>query len=71
MPRAKRQLKQVINQLYVGSVFILPFFEGMVFNVHVGLSNLKKPGAVDEADKAYALFIGDTVVVQEASQCCF
>ncbi|XP_065828141.1 FACT complex subunit SPT16-like [Oscarella lobularis] len=38
---------------------------GMVFNVHVGLSNLKKPGAVDEADKAYALFIGDTVVVQE------
>ena len=39
--------------------------KGMVFNVNVGLSNLTNPDAKDKEGKVYALFIGDTVVVNE------
>ncbi|XP_062500756.1 FACT complex subunit SPT16-like [Corticium candelabrum] len=39
--------------------------KGMVFNINLGFSGLTNAAAVDEADKNYALFIGDTVVVQE------
>jgi nucleosome binding factor SPN SPT16 subunit len=39
--------------------------KGMVFNVNLGFSSLTNAAAVDDADKNYALFIGDTVIVQE------
>ncbi|XP_015604415.1 FACT complex subunit spt16 isoform X1 [Cephus cinctus] len=39
--------------------------KGMVFNVNVGLSNLNNPEATDKEGKNYALFIGDTVIVNE------
>lgn len=38
---------------------------GMVFNINVGLSNLSNPEATDKVGKIYALFIGDTVLVNE------
>lgn len=39
--------------------------KGMVFNVNVGLSGLTNPDASDKEGKTYALFIGDTVMVNE------
>lgn len=41
--------------------------KGMVFNVYVGLSNLTNKEATDKEGKVYALFIGDTVVVNDGS----
>ncbi|XP_015121824.1 FACT complex subunit spt16 isoform X4 [Diachasma alloeum] len=41
--------------------------KGMVFNVNVGLSNLSNAEATDKEGKSYALFIGDTVVVNETA----
>ncbi|XP_011306258.1 FACT complex subunit spt16 isoform X2 [Fopius arisanus] len=41
--------------------------KGMVFNVNVGLSNLTNPEATDKEGKSYALFIGDTVVVNDGT----
>lgn len=40
--------------------------KGMVFNAYVGLSGLKNKDASDKEGKVYALFIGDTVVVNES-----
>ncbi|XP_076674829.1 SPT16 homolog, facilitates chromatin remodeling subunit dre4 isoform X2 [Andrena cerasifolii] len=40
--------------------------KGMVFNVNVGLSSLTNPEATEKEGKTYALFIGDTVMVNEA-----
>ncbi|KAK0073817.1 hypothetical protein PV326_013039, partial [Microctonus aethiopoides] len=42
--------------------------KNMVFNVNVGLSNLIKSNATDEKAKVYALFIGDTVIVNADGQ---
>ncbi|XP_043281319.1 FACT complex subunit spt16 isoform X1 [Venturia canescens] len=39
--------------------------KGMVFNINVGLANLTNPDASDREGKTYALFIGDTVMVNE------
>lgn len=39
--------------------------KGMVFNVCVGLSDLTNSEAKDKEAKSYALFVGDTVVVNE------
>ncbi len=39
--------------------------KGMVFNVYVGLSPLTNKDATDREGKTYALFIGDTVIVNE------
>lgn len=39
--------------------------KGMVFNVYVGLSPLTNKEATDKEGKTYALFIGDTVLVNE------
>lgn len=39
--------------------------KGMVFNVYVGLSNLTNKEAADKEGKVYALFIGDTVLVND------
>lgn len=35
----------------------------MVFNINIGLVNLKNEEAKEDADKTYALFLGETVVV--------
>ena len=50
--------------------YCVVFFKGMVFNINLGFSGLTNAAAVDEADKNYALFIGDTVVVQEVHVTC-
>ncbi|XP_077504278.1 SPT16 homolog, facilitates chromatin remodeling subunit dre4 isoform X1 [Amblyomma americanum] len=39
--------------------------KGMVFNINIGFSGLQCKGSGDEAVKTYALFIGDTVLVNE------
>ncbi|XP_063359714.1 FACT complex subunit spt16 [Cydia amplana] len=39
--------------------------KGMVFNINIGLSNLTNSAATDKEGKTYALFIGDTVLVNE------
>ncbi|XP_012226893.1 FACT complex subunit spt16 isoform X2 [Linepithema humile] len=39
--------------------------KGMVFNVNVGLANLLNTDATDKEGKTYALFIGDTVIVND------
>ena len=37
----------------------------MTFQVSIGFSGLENPNGNDEQSKIYALFIGDTVVVNE------
>jgi len=37
----------------------------MVFNVNVGFADLENKDGKDSASKKYALFIGDTVMVNE------
>lgn len=39
--------------------------KGMVFNLNIGLSNLENKEASDKEGKMYALFIGDTVIVND------
>ncbi|XP_053625747.1 FACT complex subunit spt16 isoform X1 [Plodia interpunctella] len=39
--------------------------KGMVFNINIGLANLQNSAATDKEGKTYALFIGDTVLVNE------
>lgn len=39
--------------------------KNMTFNVNVGFSNLSNPETTDKTAKIYALFIGDTVMVNE------
>lgn len=39
--------------------------KGMVFNLNIGLANLTNKDAPDKEGKTYALYIGDTVVVNE------
>lgn len=53
-----------------GSLLIAPksnsvMKKGMVFNVSVGFSGLENKSATDDEGKKYALFVGDTVVVNE------
>ena len=40
----------------------------MVFQVSIGFSALENPHAKDDRSKTYALFIGDTVVVNEVRE---
>lgn len=39
--------------------------KGQVYNANLGFSDLINPDASDSSSKKYALFIGDTVVVNE------
>ena len=41
--------------------------KGMVFSINMGFSNLDNTSGKDSASKKYALFIGDTVLVNEVS----
>jgi len=38
---------------------------GMVFNISLGFVNLKNKSAKEEANKVYALFLGETVLVNQ------
>lgn len=53
------------SSLIIGPKCNASIKKGMVFNVYVGLSNLTNKDAADKEGKVYALFIGDTVVVNE------
>lgn len=37
----------------------------MTFQISIGFSGLENPDGTDEHSKTYALFVGDTVVVNE------
>lgn len=39
--------------------------KGMTFQISIGFSGLDNPDGKDEQSKSYALFIGDTIVVNE------
>lgn len=41
--------------------------KGQVYNLNIGLSNLSNKEAKDKEGKIYALFIGDTVLVNEVN----
>jgi nucleosome binding factor SPN SPT16 subunit len=53
------------SSLIIGPKTTLPAKKGMVFNVNMGFSNLQNKEASDKEGKTYALFIGDTVMVNE------
>lgn len=40
----------------------------MTFQISIGFSGLENPDAKDDQSKTYALFIGDTVVVNEVNK---
>ncbi|XP_064546218.1 FACT complex subunit spt16 isoform X2 [Drosophila montana] len=51
------------NSIVIGAKCQALIKKNMVFNLHVGISNLTNPDAADKEGKTYALFIGDTVLV--------
>ncbi|XP_032592333.1 FACT complex subunit spt16 isoform X2 [Drosophila grimshawi] len=51
------------NSIVIGPKCKALIKKNMVFNLHVGISNLTNPDAADKEGKNYALFIGDTVLV--------
>ncbi|BFF98477.1 FACT complex subunit spt16 [Drosophila madeirensis] len=55
------------NSIVIGPKCRALVKKNMVFNLHVGISNLTNPEAADTQGKNYALFIGDTVLVGETS----
>ncbi|KAH8380500.1 hypothetical protein KR009_011142 [Drosophila setifemur] len=55
------------NSIVIGPKCQALIKKNMVFNLHVGISNLTNPEATDKEGKTYALFVGDTVLVGEQS----
>lgn len=53
------------NSLVIGPKCTALIQKGMVFNINVGLSNISNKDASDKEGKIYALFVGDTVLVNE------
>ncbi|XP_030751148.1 FACT complex subunit spt16 [Sitophilus oryzae] len=53
------------SSLMIGPKTMSKIKKGMVFNLNVGFSNLTNKEASDKEGKTYALFIGDTVMVNE------
>ncbi|XP_053994526.1 FACT complex subunit spt16 isoform X1 [Hylaeus volcanicus] len=53
------------SSLLIGPKTHASIKKGMVFNVNVGLSNLINSEATEKEGKVYALFVGDTVMVNE------
>ncbi|CAL1278690.1 unnamed protein product [Larinioides sclopetarius] len=43
--------------------------KGMIFSINIGFSPLQKKGSDDKEAETYALFIGDTVLVNEGASC--
>ncbi|KAK0081424.1 hypothetical protein PV325_012213 [Microctonus aethiopoides] len=56
------------SSLVIGPKTNVLLKKNMVFNVNVGLSNLINSEATDKEGKTYALFIGDTVIVNDVGQ---
>lgn len=55
------------NSLVIGPKCSAIVQKGMIFNVNVGISNIENKDSSDKEGKSYALFIGDTVLVNEES----
>nr|XP_022905193.1 FACT complex subunit spt16-like [Onthophagus taurus] len=53
------------NSLTIGPKATAIARKGMVFNINMGFSNLQNKDAQDKEGKIYALFIGDTVMVND------
>uniref|UniRef100_A0A336MRE7 FACT complex subunit n=1 Tax=Culicoides sonorensis TaxID=179676 RepID=A0A336MRE7_CULSO len=55
------------NSLVIGPKCTAVVQKGMIFNVNVGISNIENKDSNDKEGKVYALFIGDTVLVNDES----
>lgn len=53
------------SSLMIGPKTTLIAKKGMVFSVNIGISNLTNKEATEKEGKIYALFLGDTVVVND------
>lgn len=53
------------NSLIIGPKCNAKLKKGMVFNLNIGLSSLENKNASDKEGKTIALFIGDTVLINE------
>lgn len=53
------------SSLIIGPKTTVQLRKAMVFNLNVGLSGLENKESQDKEGKIYALFIGDTVMVNE------
>lgn len=53
------------NCLTIGPKCAAQLKKGMIFNVNIGLTQLENKGATDKEGKIIALFIGDTVLVND------
>lgn len=53
------------NSLIIGPKCVAKLKKGMIFNVNIGLSNLENKTASDKEGKNIALFIGDTVLIND------
>jgi nucleosome binding factor SPN SPT16 subunit len=53
------------NSIIIGPKCSAVVKKGMIFNVNIGISGLENKEATDKEGKIYALFIGDTVLVNE------
>lgn len=56
------------NAMQINSKTMMKARKGMCFAVHVGLSDLENKEAKDSEGKIYALFIGDTVLVNDETK---
>lgn len=59
------QLQEIfcVNKFFYAIILILSL--GMVFSINIGFSGLQKKAEGDKPAEVYALFIGDTVLVNE------
>ncbi len=55
------------GSLLIGPKSTATVQKGMTFNLHVGFTDIKNDAATDDGGKKYALFLGDTVIVNEVS----
>ncbi|KAL9700526.1 hypothetical protein quinque_003967 [Culex quinquefasciatus] len=55
------------NSMIIGPKCAAVLKKGMAFSVNVGLSGLENKEASDKESKVYALFVGDTVLVNDES----
>lgn len=53
------------GSMLISSKVTVTAVKGMVFNINVGFADLQNPTAKDNEGKKYALFLGDTVLVNE------
>jgi ribosome-associated protein YbcJ (S4-like RNA binding protein) len=60
--REQRKVKKLIDFYYIKFHF---YYLGMTFQISIGFSGFDNPDGKDDQSKTYALFIGDTVVVNE------